>query len=230
MCPLMELSHGIEVEDMSKQDRQGVRTASDIEQKYNFGKSFAEVMGIARDAQTTANKASEEAGNANKKLTPDEIFNLLTDNGANRGMYKDEDGEIYFNASYIKSGALIADLIQSGKLTSKDGAMVLNLDDNSLHSYDSESCTTTDIMYGYFALRDSSNNTRVHIGSLYDLMSDDYLFSILVKSKLGNHFSIDAYVDDVEIVAPSYSNPSTTESHKVRWKDNGDGTYSLIGV
>ena len=34
-----------------KQDRQVVRTASDLERKYQFGKQFAEVMGIALDAQ-----------------------------------------------------------------------------------------------------------------------------------------------------------------------------------
>lgn len=36
---------------MSKQDRQAVRTASELEQKYSFGKRFAEVMGIATDAR-----------------------------------------------------------------------------------------------------------------------------------------------------------------------------------
>lgn len=34
-----------------KQDRQGVRTATDLERKYQFGKTFAELMGIARDAR-----------------------------------------------------------------------------------------------------------------------------------------------------------------------------------
>lgn len=34
-----------------KQDRQGVRTATDLEQKYQFGKKFAELMGIALDAR-----------------------------------------------------------------------------------------------------------------------------------------------------------------------------------
>lgn len=34
-----------------KQDRQGVRTATDLEQKYQFGKKFAELMGIATDAR-----------------------------------------------------------------------------------------------------------------------------------------------------------------------------------
>ena len=36
---------------MSKQDRQGVRTPADLERKYQFGKSFAEILGIALDAR-----------------------------------------------------------------------------------------------------------------------------------------------------------------------------------
>lgn len=36
---------------MSKQDRQGARTPADLEQKYQFGKKFAELMGIATDAR-----------------------------------------------------------------------------------------------------------------------------------------------------------------------------------
>lgn len=35
----------------AKQDRQGVRTATDLERKYQFGKTFAELMGIANDAR-----------------------------------------------------------------------------------------------------------------------------------------------------------------------------------
>lgn len=42
---------------MSKQDRQGVRTASDLEQKYDFNKRFAELMGIATDARDKVEKA-----------------------------------------------------------------------------------------------------------------------------------------------------------------------------
>ena len=41
---------------MSKQDRQGVRTPADLERKYNFGKTFAEVMGMASDAQRTVSE------------------------------------------------------------------------------------------------------------------------------------------------------------------------------
>ena len=41
----------------TKQDRQGVRTASDLERKYGFGKTFAEILGIATDARDKVDAA-----------------------------------------------------------------------------------------------------------------------------------------------------------------------------
>lgn len=46
-----------------KQDRQGVRTAKEVEQKYNFGKKFAEVLGIAQDARDSVDKTYSELRN-----------------------------------------------------------------------------------------------------------------------------------------------------------------------
>jgi hypothetical protein len=40
----------------AKQDRQGVRTAAQLEQKYQFGKQFAEIMGIALDNQKSVSE------------------------------------------------------------------------------------------------------------------------------------------------------------------------------
>jgi hypothetical protein len=45
---------------MSKQDRQGVRTINDLERKYYFERAFSEVMGVANNAQTTAQKTAEK--------------------------------------------------------------------------------------------------------------------------------------------------------------------------
>ena len=47
--------------ELSKQDGYASRTAADLERKYNFGKTFAEISGIATDARTTAVKAGETA-------------------------------------------------------------------------------------------------------------------------------------------------------------------------
>lgn len=48
---------------MSKQDRQGVRTPTDLERKYQFDKQFAEIMGIATDARDSAYKVESELRN-----------------------------------------------------------------------------------------------------------------------------------------------------------------------
>ena len=53
---------------MSKQDRQGVRTPADLEQKYNFGKSFEEVMGLARSAEASAKDAQTAAALARSEI------------------------------------------------------------------------------------------------------------------------------------------------------------------
>ena len=48
---------------MSKQDRQGVRTAADLERKYNFDKRFAELLGIATDARESVDSLASELRN-----------------------------------------------------------------------------------------------------------------------------------------------------------------------
>lgn len=42
----------------AKQDRQGARTATDLERKYNFGKTFAELIGLINDARDSVDAAS----------------------------------------------------------------------------------------------------------------------------------------------------------------------------
>ncbi len=103
---------------MSKQDRQGVRTATGLEQKYNFGQSFAEINGIATDARDLVENLEEKF---EKNMTAEQIFNVLTNNGANQGLYRDGDGEIYINAKFIKSVDAIftKDINLSGTFTYK---------------------------------------------------------------------------------------------------------------
>ena len=102
----------------TKQDRQGVRTASQLEQKYRIGESFAKAFGLAEDAKK---KAEEASRTVTEGMTPDAIFNALTNNGQNQGLYRGEDGELYINASYIVAGIL----------RSMNGSTRFNLDDGS---------------------------------------------------------------------------------------------------
>ena len=54
-------------------------------------------------------------------LNQTEIFNRLTKNGTAQGMFLDENGDVYLNATYMKSGILLADLIRAGILQSLNG-------------------------------------------------------------------------------------------------------------
>lgn len=100
---------------MSKQDRQGARTASDLIQRYNFGKTFAEVYGLVSDAQKAAEIAQKAAAEANSALSPEELFNRLTNYGEVQGIYREGD-KIFVNASYIKGGEISSEILDTAEL------------------------------------------------------------------------------------------------------------------
>ena len=104
---------------MNKQDRQGARTAAQLEQKYDWGKTFAEVYGLVSDAQKAAEKALDAVTGLDSELDHEEIFNRLTKNGTVQGIYRGDNDDIYVNASYIKSGTLSADRIDADNLKVK---------------------------------------------------------------------------------------------------------------
>lgn len=98
---------------MSKQDGYASRTAADLERKYNFGQTFADIYGLASDAR----KIAEEAESAFKGLNQEQIFNLLTNFGESKGIYRDDAGGVYVNASYIKSGTISGDNVKVAAAT-----------------------------------------------------------------------------------------------------------------
>ncbi len=61
----------------SKQDRTYTKTAADLERKFNFSKSFSEILGVANDAQTHAYNAEKAVGKLEKEVS--ELSILLKD-------------------------------------------------------------------------------------------------------------------------------------------------------
>lgn len=100
-----------------------------------------------------------------KKLTQKDIFNRLTNNGASQGMFI-EDGNVYFNATYIKSGEINSDLIKTGKISSKDGSVYFDLDNSVVHTTDGQFVTMLD---KNSILIKSGDSTLVHLyGETHD--------------------------------------------------------------
>lgn len=255
----------------SKQDGVNPRTASDIERKYNFGKSFAEVMGYAADAQKAAETAQEAANKANQALDgldQDAIFNLLTNNGTSKGVYRDEDGEIYINASYLRSGVI----------TSADGTIRIDLSEGATQPvfntgistngvivrgdvagaeevFSATARTTEGASEPFFDMQVKSASDKALIARLTEVFttdmaeSDGAAFLLRTADKLHevrlyansgqagllfqkNGQSVGSvlmgYLDDGTLVF-ALDNVTVINDKVVSWKDNGDGTYTLIG-
>lgn len=152
-----------------KQDRTGARTAADIERKYNFNKSFAEVLGVATDARTEAESAKKAVIKLDESLTAEEVFNRLTNNGQLQGLYKDDDGNLFVNATYIKSieELFTKDLTMTGTFTNEVEAFI--------EPGAEEVETVKQILYGSLTLTDD-------LLALYDSNGDGQI----TTSDLGN--------------------------------------------
>ena len=237
----------------AKQDRVYTRTAAQLKQEMNFGESFAEVMGIATDARATAEQAKNAADNPSENLTHDEVFNLLTNDGALQGIYRGDDGDLYINASYLKSGTINADLIKSGTLdagllktgviqneagdvsldlesgqvtveTIKDGnpgKIVLSKSGIELYGLDKETGELIRTLFLYSGYADAGTATSTTI----------CVPSTKIPLSISSNKSLSLSGDPIYISGISGQEANIyIAGKKISWKDNGDGTYTLIGT
>lgn len=217
-----------------KQDLAGARTAADIERRYNFSKRFAEVIGVAADAQKAAEDAKEAASNPAVNLTQEEIFNLLTNNGEAQGIYR-EDGQIYINASYIMAGVIDAAVVQVVNLVAEKVSSIL---DNRKMYID-----------GATLRLEQDGKTAAEITSEYD----GYAVLRLIQKITGETWleadgqgvyitDFSGIADDGSIVTPPKTLASLCQENgvgvltvdringmAVSWEANSNGTYSLVG-
>lgn len=119
-----------------KQDRQGVRTPSDVERKYNL-QAQADAVKAANNAQKTAEKASKDVSALNAALTQEELVKRITNSGENPALYL-EEGQLYINAAYLKGvvAALVVDALKVGTLEiGSDAPKALSWSDNGDGTY-----------------------------------------------------------------------------------------------
>ena len=81
---------------------------------------------------TSQTNAEAAAKNAVDSQTQTDIFNKLTNNAQNQGIYLTEAGQLYLNATMLKSGIINADLIQAGTLKDKAGNVTFDLENGKL--------------------------------------------------------------------------------------------------
>ena len=215
---------------MMKQDRQGARTPAQLEQKWDVGGKIAEVSTLAEEAKQAAEAAQNSAAESAKKLTHEEVFNLLTDNGNQQGLYKDENGNVYINASYIKSGELLADLIKSGRVSSKDGKAYFDLDSGFI-AIDGETDSVTGKSIGLRFKESSVYGITVgeSVNEIFRIYFDrsriEFCDGMLIPS--GAQMRIYA---SGGLSLGKAGQPMQVLGKTVSWKDNGDGTFTLTAT
>ena len=182
----------------------------------------------------------EKAGNIAQRKVDDQtfmdIFNKWTNNGQEQGIYA-ENGIFVINAAVAKFINLIAEHLVSVRDYSTleiDGATI-NL--FNAHGKTFDLANSDDQAYMYFTQYDNSGNIvhRAQFGANRAFVGGTWVSPdvALVASQDGQTPGLPAHggmilVDEIE--QPSYSTWTPKLFGKsVEWKDNGDGTCSLIG-
>ena len=83
--------------------------------------------GFTKEQAQLVNEVKQSIVDLDDSLTQEEIFNRLTDNGAAQGVIL-YNGQLYVNASYIRTGTLIADLVKAGVLGDVAGKNYWNME------------------------------------------------------------------------------------------------------
>ena len=101
----------------------------------------AQPNGVTKEqAQLLSEVAKTVEDNIDASLTPEDIFNRLTDNGKALGLFRTQDGQLYINASYIYSG-----LLTLGGLNNQNGALrVLDASGNVICTINNTGVDITD--------------------------------------------------------------------------------------
>lgn len=121
-------------------------------------------------------------------LTQADVFNRLTNNGQVQGIYL-QNGKLYINASYIKTGTLSADLVRTGKLLSANGQSYFDLTNNTIRLGTSSTVGTTiessgqikaaDANGSYFGTVAAGNAGSGVVGQMIYLAHGNYIFGAL---------------------------------------------------
>lgn len=220
---------------MSRQDRQGVRRPADLEQKYNFPKRFDEAM----EAAATAQKAVEALDG---QLDQAEVFNRLTNNGASQGLFLDNNGDIFINASYLVTGILksldnetfyldlvngilrgkfqefsiagkTVEEIAGEKSSTAQGNAEKYADTAAKNAVDAQ--TQTDV-FNKLTNNGSAQGIYYKDGQLY--INASYLAAGILKTANGTTFHLDIAKNALKIAGKTVS-----------WKENDDGDFVLVG-
>lgn len=264
---------------ISIQDKNGNQVRAYVMEKASSGQrdTFTCTGNPRRDSTTAMNnkteseKSAEAAANAAAGLSQKDIFNKLTNNGEDQGIFL-QDGKLYVNLEYLKAGSFTstaevfldpgfeeAETIRQHLL----GASVIPEADLRKYDFNSDGdVTITDALIaqkcalGMQTLRewenavktpvtvtvDASNTGKViwiHGTNMWGRAVDYYLgFAGANLGRILGNLVVSGNLTVGGAVRfgtnangePTLALGNTGIPKSISWKDNGDGTFSLIGT
>ena len=200
-----------------------------------------------RDTPTAASNqpkpATAAAQDAFAGMTQEQIFNKLTDNGNIQGLFM-KDGQMYVNVAYLAAGII----------ASADGTVKINLKDNYVTVDGNKDGYKTQIKISSSGLQGFGENTQGKMEHVLDFdmgvgglpmglwnMADEENTGLSIGTALGSlnlgttEASTGISGSGVDISA-LFGLSLNCEMGKISilgkavyWRDNGDGTHTLIG-
>lgn len=215
---------------IQKQDRIHPRKPSDLERKYDFRKSFDQVKRSAGEAIDAARLTDQNVKEIDRNMDQREIFKRLTKNGQARAMYMDEMGNIFINASYLAAGILSSmdgttfylDLVK-GILKGKFSELSISGKTVGEIASDVVKGQTQSDILNKLTQNGTAKGIFFKNGQLY--INASYLGAGVLKSRDETTFFLDI---ENNVLRGKFTELEIA-GKKVEWKDNGDGTFTLVG-
>lgn len=211
-----------------------------------------------RDSSSALNNKSPSqiAQDQIDNQTQEDVFRKLTKNGRLKGLYM-QDGELYINASYILTGELLTSLLKTGKIVSKDGTVVLDLSNNQVTVYSKDKAQRTEIQAGVISQYQTDENGNeyntltIDAGASFsasELRNPEGTGGIIVDGmagptsiggvgftqingdqgiNIGSGGPVGVIGDG--LVLQAIGGDLKIGGKVISWKDNGDGTFTMIG-
>lgn len=166
--------------------------------------------------------------NAVDSQTQTDVFNKLTNNGKLKGLFM-QNGDLFVNASKIKTGTLDA-----SKIT------VVNLFADNVQSVSADKKSEMKITGSELTAKYNGNET-IHLANYYANYPILYLYEYTDSGIFDNmsefsahHLKLGSHSASPIIELQTFDGKAKLRINNGRllelsWKDNGDGTYTLIG-
>lgn len=129
-------------------------------------------VGTSSSSQTLSSYIASNSKDSFSTATAQQVFNKLTNNGALQGLYMSSN-QLYINATYIKSGAMDADLITTGRIQDKYNYNYWDLDSGELRMSATSTKVGTQTLQSYVDSRNTDSFSTATAQQVFNKLTNN---------------------------------------------------------